>query len=45
VITRAEVLTGFDASDREQVVALLDGYPLLDITKPIADLACSRFAV
>jgi predicted nucleic acid-binding protein len=39
VITRAEVLTGFDTSDREQVIALLDHFPLLDITKPIADLA------
>ena len=39
VITRAEVLTGFDASDREQAIALLDRFPLLDITKSIADLA------
>ena len=39
VITRAEVLTGFDASDREQAIALLDHFPFLDITKPIADLA------
>ena len=39
VITRAEVLTGFDTSDREQAIALLDRFPLLDITKPIADLA------
>lgn len=39
VITRAEVLTGFDAPDREQAIALLDRFPLLDITKPIADLA------
>jgi predicted nucleic acid-binding protein len=39
VITRAEVLTGFDSSDRQQPAALLDCYPLYDITKPIADLA------
>jgi predicted nucleic acid-binding protein len=39
VITRAEVLTGFEAADREQAIALLDRFPLLDITKPIADLA------
>jgi predicted nucleic acid-binding protein len=39
VITRAEVLTGFEASDRQQAAALLDCYPLFDLTKPIADLA------
>ncbi len=39
VITRAEVLTGFEAPDRQQATALLDRFPLLDITKPIADLA------
>jgi hypothetical protein len=39
VITRAEVLTGFEISDRQQATTLLDWYPLLEITKPIADLA------
>jgi predicted nucleic acid-binding protein len=39
VITRAEVLTGFETSDRQQATVLLDCYPLLEITKPIADLA------
>lgn len=38
VVTRAEVLTGFDADAREET-ELLDEYPLLEITKPIADLA------
>ncbi len=38
-ITRAEVLTGFDSPDRQQAAALLDCFPLFDITKPIADLA------
>ena len=33
VITRAEVLTGFEAPDRQQATALLDRFPLLDITK------------
>ena len=39
VITRAEVLTGFESSDRQPAIALLDRFPLFDITKPIADLA------
>lgn len=39
VITRAEVLTGFDVADRQKAVTLLDRYPLFDLTKPIADLA------
>ena len=39
VITRAEVLTGFEPSDRQQATALLDCYALLEITKPIANLA------
>ena len=41
VITRAEVLTGFETSDRQQATILLDCYPLLAITKPIADLAAN----
>jgi hypothetical protein len=39
VVTRAEVLTGFEASDRQQTVTLLDWFPLFDLTKSIADLA------
>ena len=39
VITRAEVLTGFDAADRQKPATLLDRFPLFDITKLIADLA------
>jgi len=38
VVTRAEVLTGFDADSREEK-ELLDEFPLLEITKPVADLA------
>ena len=41
VITRAEVLTGFEASDRQKAAALLDRYPLFDLTRPIADLAAN----
>jgi hypothetical protein len=41
VITRAEVLTGFESADRQQVITLLDWYPLLELTKPIADLAAN----
>ena len=37
VVTRAEVLTGFDADSREEK-ELLDEFPLLEITKPVADL-------
>lgn len=40
VVTRAEVLTGFDENAREER-NLLDEYKLLDITRPIADLAAS----
>lgn len=39
VITRAEVLTGFEAVDRQRAAMLLDRFPLFDLTKPIADLA------
>lgn len=38
VVTRAEVLTGFDADAREEA-QFLDEFPLLEITKPVADLA------
>jgi len=37
---RAEVLTGFDANATNER-KLLDEYPLLEVTKPIADLAAS----
>lgn len=40
VVTRAEVLTGFDADARD-AKELLDEFPLLEITKPVADLAAS----
>ena len=40
VVTRAEVLTGFDVNAREEK-AFLDEFPLLEITKPVADLAAS----
>lgn len=38
VVTRAEVLTGYEADSREEA-EFLDEFPLLEITKPIADLA------
>jgi predicted nucleic acid-binding protein len=41
VITRAEVLTGFETSDRQQAITLLDCYPLLAVTRPITDLAAN----
>ena len=41
VVTRAEVLTGYDADARTEV-ELLNEFPLLEITRPIADLAASR---
>ena len=37
VVTRAEVLTGFGTDSREEK-ELLDEFPLLEITKPVADL-------
>lgn len=40
VVTRAEVLTGFEADSWEEA-ELLDEFPLLEITKPIADLTAS----
>jgi predicted nucleic acid-binding protein len=40
VITRAEVLAGFrDSIALERAIRLLDIFAVLDITKPIADLA------
>ncbi len=39
VITRAEILTGFEKSEQSDVISLLDQYQLLDIDKTIADLA------
>jgi predicted nucleic acid-binding protein len=38
VVTRAEVLTGYDVDSREEA-EFLDEFPLLEITKPVADLA------
>ncbi|TGO02033.1 hypothetical protein PN36_31440 [Candidatus Thiomargarita nelsonii] len=39
VITRAEVLTGFDdESSRMLAIRFLDRFPILDVTKQIADL-------
>jgi len=39
VITRAEVLAGFDAVAAPRAKALLDLFPVLTITKEVADLA------
>jgi len=39
VITRAEVLAGFDAADAGLAAALLDRFPTLDIDRTVADLA------
>ncbi len=39
LITRAELLTGFDAETAEMVAGLLDRFPNLPIEKPIADSA------
>lgn len=41
VITRAEILTGFEESEQSDVISLLDQYQLLDIDKTIADLAAN----
>lgn len=41
VVTRAEVLVGFDAESQGAAARSLDRFPLLEITKPIADLAAS----
>jgi predicted nucleic acid-binding protein len=39
VITRAEVLTGFDSAGTAGALGLLDRFPTLIIDKPVADLA------
>src|SRR6266571_1250384 len=39
VITRAEVLTGFQGKERQLARRLLDRFPILIIDRPIADLA------
>jgi predicted nucleic acid-binding protein len=41
VITRAEILTGLDENQQAEVILLLDQYQLLNIDKPIADLAAN----
>lgn len=41
VVTRAEVLVGFDATYLRTATRFLDYFPLLEITKPIADLTAS----
>ena len=38
VVTRAEVLTGFDEASLPKALPLLDLFPVLDITKSVADL-------
>jgi predicted nucleic acid-binding protein len=39
VITRAEVLAGFEAHDEHLALRLLDALPTLSINAPVADLA------
>ena len=41
VITRAEVLAGFEGKDRQLARQLLDRFPLLIIDRAIADLAAA----
>ena len=41
VITRAEVLTGIDARDRDAVIRLLNRYATLSIDRKTADLAAN----
>src|SRR5215471_18675793 len=41
VITRAEVLTGFDGGERQLARRLLDRFPTLIIDRAIADLAAT----
>src|SRR5436309_11632420 len=41
VITRAEVLTGFEGKDRQLARRLLDRFPTLTIDRTIADLAAT----
>ena len=38
VVTRAEVITGFKENDIGRAMPLIDIFPVLDITKDIADL-------
>lgn len=40
VVTRAEVLTGFEA-DSDEEAEFLNEFPLLEITKPVADLTAT----
>jgi predicted nucleic acid-binding protein len=39
VISRAEVLAGFDDRERAQVMPFLNSFPTLDINRDVADLA------
>ena len=39
VVTRAEVLVGYSPAANQEACDLLDSFPLLDITKEVADLA------
>src|SRR3982074_350751 len=39
VITRAEVLAGFDAASAKMALPLLDSFPTLAVDREIADLA------
>jgi predicted nucleic acid-binding protein len=41
VITRAEVLAGFDVREAAAATGLLDRFPTLGIDRPIADLAAA----
>jgi predicted nucleic acid-binding protein len=41
VITRAEVLTGFEGKELQLARRLLDRFPILIIDRPIADLAAT----
>jgi predicted nucleic acid-binding protein len=41
VVTRAEVLTGFDDAYRRTAIRFLDFFPALEITTPVADLAAN----
>ena len=41
VITRAEVLTGFEGKEKQVARRLLDRFPTLIIDRPIADLAAT----
>ena len=41
VITRTEVLTGFEGKERQLARRLLDRFPILIIDRPIADLAAT----